>query len=309
MTAMTEKIHRTRPLPVWRSVLFVPVTVQRFVDGAHRRGADAVILDLEDSVLAKDKERARTLVAAAAETVARSGADVLVRINRPWRLGLRDLEAVVGLGVSALMLPKTEDAQHVRMVAEVLDDIEAERGLPTGHTRLVPVIESASAFFQAEQIAAAHPRIVAITLGSEDFSLSVGMAPDAEGLFYPKQHVAIAARAAGILPMGFIGSVADFSDLESFRAIVQRARRLGFTGATVIHPSQVDILNTEFRPSPQELAHARKVVDAFEQAVLDGRGAVEVDGRMVDPPVVERALHTLARHAAVETRTRVPIAG
>jgi citrate lyase subunit beta / citryl-CoA lyase len=303
---MTETIHQKRELPVWRSVLFVPVTVQKFVDGAHRRGADAVILDLEDSVLAKDKERARTLVAAAAETVSRSGADVLVRINRPWRLGLRDLEAVVGPRVSALMLPKTENAQHVRMVAEVLDDIEAERNLPNGHTRLIPVIESAAAFFQAEQIAAAHPRIVAMTLGSEDFSLSLGMAPEAEGLFYPKQHVAIAARAAGVLPMGFIGSVADFSDLEGFRAIVQRARRLGFMGATVIHPSQVEILNAEFRPSAPELAQARKVVDAFEQAVRESRGAVEVDGRMVDPPVVERALHTLARHAAVEARTRAP---
>ncbi len=306
---MTEMIHQARPMPVWRSVLFVPVTVQKFVDGAHRRGADAVILDLEDSVLARDKERARTLVAAAAETVSRSGADVLVRINRPWRLGLRDLEAVVGPRVCALMLPKTENAQHVCMVAEVLDDIEAERGLPRGHTRLVPVIESAAAFFHAQKIAAAHPRIVAMTLGSEDFSLSLGMAPNAEGLFYPKQHVAIAARAAGILPMGFIGSVADFGDLEGFRAIVQRARRLGFMGATVIHPSQVEILNAEFRPSPQELAHARRVVDAFEQAAQgsQGAGAVEVDGRMVDLPVVERALRTLARHEAVEVRARAPV--
>ena len=151
-------MSENKRLPIWRSMLFVPVNVDKFVDNAHTRGADAIILDLEDSILPRDKERARTLVSGAATKVARAGADVVVRVNRPWRLCLRDLEAVASREICALMLPKTESAEHVRLVAEVLDELEAERGLPQGHTRLVLMIESASAFFRAQEIAAAHAR-------------------------------------------------------------------------------------------------------------------------------------------------------
>jgi citrate lyase subunit beta/citryl-CoA lyase len=286
-------------------MMFVPVNVDKFVQSAHTRGADAIILDLEDSILPKDKTRARTLVAEAAPKVARSGADVVVRINRPWRLCLRDLEAVVSREICALMLPKAESADHVRLVAEVLDELEAERGLPQGHTQIVAMIESAGAFFRALEIAAAHARVIALTLGAEDFALSVGMVPEAEGLFYPKQQIVIAARAAGVLPLGFIGTVADYKDLDAFRATVRRSRRLGFMGASVIHPSQIEILNAEFRPSPEEVQQARKVVEAFEAAASENRGAIEVDGKMVDIPVVERARHTLARHEAIEQRTKL----
>jgi len=292
-------------LPVWRSMMFVPVNVDKFVDSAHTRGADVIILDLEDSILPKDKERARTLVSGAATKVARAGADVVVRINRPWRLCLRDLEAVVSREICALMLPKTESAEHVRLVAEVLDELEAERGLPQVHTRLVPMIESAGAFFRAQEIAAAHARVVALTLGAEDFALSAGMVPEAEGLFYPTQQIVIAARAAGVLPLGFIGTVADYKDLDAFRATARRSRRLGFMGAAVIHPSQIAILNAEFRPSPEEVEQARKLVAAFAAAAGGNQGAIEVDGKMVDIPVVEGARRTLARHEAIEQRARV----
>ena len=238
---MTEK----KELPIWRSMMFVPVNVDKFVDSAHTRGADVIILDLEDSILPKDKALARTLVAAAAPKVARSGADVVVRITRPWRLCLRDLEAVVSREICALMLPKTESADHVHLVAEVLDELEAERGLPQGHTKLVTMIESAGAFFRAQEIAASHARVIALTLGAEDFALSVGMVPEAEGLFYPKQQIVIAARAAGVLPLGFIGTVADFKDLDAFRATARRSRRLGVMGASVIRSFKFQNPTTE----------------------------------------------------------------
>jgi citrate lyase subunit beta/citryl-CoA lyase len=292
-------------LPIWRSMMFVPVNVEKFVEGAHSRGADVIILDLEDSILPKDKAHARTLVAPAAPKVSRSGADVLVRINRPWRLCLRDLEAIVDPRIYGLMLPKTESPDHVHMVAEVLDELEAERGLPQGHTRIIPMIESAAAFFRMREIAASHPRIVALTLGSEDFALSAGMVPEAEGLFYPKQQVVFAARAAGVLPLGFIGTVADYKDLEAFRATARRSRRVGFTGASVIHPSQIAILNEEFRPSADEVQKARRVVAAFEGAASGNQGAIEVDGKMVDIPVVERARRTVERHEAIEGRAKI----
>src|SRR2546421_11603387 len=296
-------------LPVWRSLLFVPVTQRRFVDGAARRGADAIILDLEDSVAASEKERARTLVPEAAEIVSRGGADVVVRLNRPMRMTVRDLEAVIGPRVQAVALPKAESADHVRLVAEIIDELEAERGIAIGTTKMLAMVETADAFFRIHEIAKASPRLVALNLGTEDFALSAGMLPEADGLLMPKQMCVFAARAAGIMPLGFVGTVAEFHDLDGFRETVRRSRRLGFMGASVIHPSQIAILNEEFRPNAAEVDHASRVVAAYEKAVAEGRGSIAVDGKMVDVPVVERAHQTLRRVAAIKEREEKKRAG
>jgi len=202
--------------------------------------------------------------------------------------------------VRALLLPKIASADHVQLIAEVVSELEAERGMAVGTTQLVPMIETAEAFFKIQEIARADPRIVGLNLGAEDFALSIGMLPEAEGLFYPKQQLIIAARAAGILPLGFIGTVADFKDLDAFRATIKRSRRLGFMGASVIHPSQIAILNEEFRPTEAEVALARRIVAAYEKSTAEGIGAIVVDGKMVDVPIVVRAQQTLAREAAIE---------
>src|SRR5579863_1862349 len=289
-------------LPVWRSMLFVPVTAERFVNGAAKRGADAIILDLEDAVAASEKDRARTLVPEAAKIVSHGGADVVVRINRPMRMTVRDLEAVISPAIAAIALPKAESAQHVELVSEMIDEIEAERGMAVGTTKMLAMVETCSAFFRIAEIAKASDRLVALNLGAEDFALSAGMLPEAEGLFMPKQMCVFAARAAGIMPLGFVGTVADFSDLAGFRETVRRSRRIGFMGASVVHPSQVQILNEEFRPSPAEVEHAGRVVAAYDKALADGVGAVTVDGRMIDVPVVERAKLLLKREAAIAER-------
>src|SRR4029077_16330210 len=158
-------------LPVWRAMLFVPVTARRFVEGAAKRGADAIILDLEDAVAASEKDRARTLVPEAAQIVSRGGADVVVRINRPVRMTVRDLEAVIGPGVQAIALPKAESPEHVQLVAEIIDELEAERGMAVGTTKMLAMVETCSAFFRIHEIAKAHPRLVALNLGAEDFAL------------------------------------------------------------------------------------------------------------------------------------------
>jgi len=288
-----------KDLPLWRSMLYVPVIVPRFVAGAADRGADAIILDFEDSVPPAEKARAREALAEAVAQAGRRGADVLVRVNRPWRLLLRDLEAAVIPGVRALALPKVDSAEHVFAVAEIVDELETERGLTRGAIGLVPMIETAAAVFRTEAIAASHPRVVAITVGAEDLALSLGMLPEAEGLLYPKQLSIIAARAAGILPLGFLGTVADYGDPAAFRAVIRRSRRLGFAGAACIHPTQVAILNEEFRPAPDEIARARRLVAAAEAALAEGKGAVAFEGRMIDAPVVERARQVLRLAAAV----------
>jgi citrate lyase subunit beta / citryl-CoA lyase len=287
-------------LPVWRSMLFVPVTADRFVDGAARRGADAIILDLEDAVAASEKERARSLVPEAARKVSAGGADVVVRLNRPLRMTMRDLEAVIGPGVQAVVLPKVKSAQHIQLVVEIIDELEAERGMAIGTTKMLAMVETCDAFFRIHEIAKASLRLVALYLAAEDFA--PGIFPEAEGLFMPKQMCVFAARAAGIMPLGFIGTVAEYGNLEGFRETVRRARRLGFVGAFVIHPSQVPILNEEFRPSAAEVDHATRVVAAYDKALAEGVGAVTVDGKMIDVPVVERAKLLLAREAVIADR-------
>jgi len=293
---------KDRNLPVWRSALYVPANVPRFIDGAHKRGGDAIIVDLEDSVPLAERPAARRDLVATAESVARGGADVIVRINRPWRQTMLDLEAAISPRVQALAVTKVDSADHIRLIAEVVSELEAERGMAIGTTQFIAMIETPDAWFRMQDIAKADQRIVALTLGGEDFALTMGMLPTAEALFMPKQQLAIAARAAGILPLGFIGTVADYKDLDAFRATVRRSRRLGFRGASVIHPSQVPILNEEFSPGAEEVASAQKIVAAYEAAVAAGRGSIAVDGKMIDVPVALRAQETLAIHAAIRAR-------
>jgi citrate lyase subunit beta/citryl-CoA lyase len=290
-------------LPVWRSLLYVPVINPRFVEKSADSGADGVILDLEDSIPPPDKERARTLLAEASAQAARGGADILVRVNRPWRLLVRDLEAAVIPGVAALTLPKIESAEHVQAIAEIVGELETERGLAPGSVRFLAMIETASGFFRIEAIARSHPRVVAITIGAEDLALSLGMVPEAEGLFYPNQQSVFAARAARILPLGFVGTVADYKDLAAFRATVLRSRKLGFLGASCIHPSQIAILNEAFAPSAEEVRRAERMAAAYETAMAAGKGAVEFEGKMIDIPVVERAKQVLERAAVIRART------
>src|SRR5215475_13494184 len=301
--------HMQVELSAWRSLMFVPIVRDKFVASAHTRGADGIILDLEDSVPEAAKERARGLVPAAAREVGKGGCDVLVRINRPWHQAFRDVEAAVGAGVMALVCPKVESPEHLRVIAELLDALEAARGVPIGHTRLVALIETADAYFRARELAKATPRMVAISLGAEDFALSVGVEPVTETLQAPKQAVIIAARAAGIIPLGFMGTVADFKDADAFRDLVRRSRKFGFGAASCIHPSVVPILNEEYGVSPEAADHARRMIAAYDAAIARGIGAVTFEGKMIDVPVVERARAMLAlaeRFAARHPSSRGP---
>ncbi|HQT79023.1 MAG TPA: CoA ester lyase [Rhodopila sp.] len=289
-------------LPVWRSLMFVPVTVDKFVRTAADRGADAIILDLEDAVAPSQKAHARTLIADAIPHVSRNGADVVVRVNRPWRMLVRDLEAAVIPGVAALALTKVDSPEHVCAVADIVAELEAERGLPSGGIRFLVMVENAAGFFRIDAIARAHPRIIGLSLGSEDFAADVGMQAEPEGLFYPKQQAVFAARAAGVLPMGFVGSIADFRDQDAFRAIVRRSHRLGFMCASAVHPLQVQVLNEEFSPDRAEVERAERMIAAYDAAYAAGLGAVQFEGAMIDVPVVERARTVVRRAAALRRR-------
>jgi len=287
---------------VWRSLLYVPANNEKFIAKAHTRGADAIILDLEDSVPEQERQRARDMLPDAIKSVTQSGADATVRINRPLRHMVKDVEAAVMAGARALFVTKVDGAGHLKLVAELVGEVERDAGRPRGEVKLIPMIESADAYFRAHEVARASSRNIGMNLGGEDFAMDVGMTPDSDTLMVPKQTIMIAAKAAGIMAMGFIGTVADYTDTEAFRLNVRRSRKFGFEAASVIHPSGVPILNEEFTPSEAEVSHAKRVVEAYAEAEKAGLGAITVDGKMIDVPVVARAEHLLARYRAIKAK-------
>lgn len=288
---------------VWRSLLYVPSNNQSFIEKSHARGADAIILDLEDSVPVGERIMAREGLEKAAKIAAQSGADVLVRINRPVGEAVRDIEAAVRPGVCGLFLPKIESAEHLRLLEEVVTTCELAQGMTAGTTLFVPMIETAGAYFRMEDVAKSSSRNVGITLGGEDFALDTGMVPNEDTLFLGSQKLVYAARAAGIIPLGTIGTVADYQDLDAYRLSAQKSQMFGFEGAACIHPSVVQILNEEFAPSEQDVENAQRIVAVYEKAQNEGKGAIALDGKMVDVPVALRAQKLLSRHDLIQSRT------
>ena len=287
---------------VWRSLMYVPVNVEKYVDKAHTRGADVIQLDLEDSVPPGEKERARTLVEKAAARVKRGGADVVVRINRPLSLTVRDLEHSICPDVNGIAVTKVDSASHVKLLDELVTELEEKRGMTVGHTKFLAMIETPDAFGRIDEIPRASPRVIAMNIGGEDFALECDMQPDDDVLLHPKQRMIIAARAAGVMPMGFIGTVATFGDWEKFRQMVRRSRRFGFDGAGCIHPGQVTIVNEEYSPGQEDVAYAKKIIDMDKEAAKSGRGSFALDGKMIDIPIIVRAEKLLKRHAAIKQR-------
>ena len=289
-------------LPVWRSLLYVPVNVEKFIDKAHTRGADVLQLDLEDAVPPAEKEKARTLVEKNAARVRRGGADVVVRINQPLALAVRDIEHSICPDVDGIAITKADSASHVRLLDQLVTELEIKRGMKVGHTKFLVMIETADAFSRIDEIPRASTRTAGMLIGGEDFALDLNAQPDDEVLLAPKARMIIAARAAGVMPLGFIGTVADFSDWDKFRLMVRRARRFGFDGAGCIHPGQVKIVNEEYSPSEEEVTYARKVIKMDKEAQAAGRGSFQIEGKMIDIPVVVRAERLIKRYEAIKAR-------
>ena len=282
--------------PVWRSGLFVPVNVERFVAKASTRGADTIQLDLEDSIAPADKDAARRALPGAVERIRREGrSEVLVRINQPLELAVRDIEAAVLPGVAGLMITKVEGPDHLRLLDELVSRLEASRGLADRSVRFLALIEAPGPLLQAAAIARATPRTIALSLGAEDYATAIGGEPTEDVLLLPKQLMLQAARAAGLMPMGTIGTVADFSDMAAYAGVVRRSASFGFMGASAIHPSQVPVLNAGFSPSAEAVAQAARIVAADREAAAAGRGSFALDGKMIDIPIVQRAEALLAR--------------
>jgi len=254
------------------------------------------VIDLEDSVPPARKETAREEAREAIAAIAAAGRVGLVRVNQPLRLLVRDLEAVTHEGLSGLTIPKVSTPDFLKVIDETLSELERERELPSGGIGLIAQIETAEGILNIRDIASATPRLRALTAGPEDLAADLGGTVGPDALYLPNMEALLAARAAGITPLGFIGSITVYNEPELFRSWIARARDLGFEGAFCIHPRQVGILNEEFAPAADEVGKARALISAFEAHIADGRGAFSFAGRMVDAPVVNRARRTLKRH-------------
>ncbi|MFC7739076.1 HpcH/HpaI aldolase/citrate lyase family protein [Roseomonas sp. GCM10028921] len=297
---MTAPAH-----PVWRSGLFVPVNVERFVAKASSRGADVIQLDLEDSIAPADKPDARRALPSAVERIRKEGvSDILVRINQPLELAVRDLEAAVLPGVDGIMVTKAEGPDHIRLIDELVSRLEQQRGIPDRKIRFMVLIEAPGPLAQAHEIARSTSRIIALTLGAEDYATAVGGEPTGATLLMPKQQVLQAARAHGLMPMGTIGTVADYSNLEDYAQVVKQSASFGFVGASAIHPAQVPVLNAGFSPSPEAVAKAERIVTLDKEAAASGRGSWSLEGKMIDIPIVQRAEALLARARAIAAREK-----
>ncbi len=295
-----------------RSLLFVPADSPKKLDKAMTSGADALVVDLEDSIAPAGKAKARLGAVAFLEevTAAETRPYLLVRVNG-LQTGLidADLDAIVPTRPDAIMLPKAEGGASIVHADAKLAVREALSGLPDGHIKIAAIAtETAAALFLAGTYAGASNRLSALTWGAEDLSAELGAEKnrDTEGMLLDPYRLARALCLAGAAAAGVpaIDTVfVDFHDIEAFRRECGAARRDGFSGKMAIHPTQVPIINAIFTPTPEALRHAQAVVDAF--AASPDTGVVGIDGLMFDRPHLTRAKRLLAR----ATPRRKPTAG
>ena len=281
-----------RPLP--RSLLFVPATSVRKVEKAFASAADGVIVDLEDAVATAEKPLARQQAAEILQT--RQPRQTFLRVNAistPYCY--EDLQVAAAAQLDGIVLPKAESASELAMVDWLLAQLEAKCGKPVGSIEITPIIETARGLAAAAEIAKASKRLRRLAFGAVDLALDMDLdlGDDAGAMANARFALTLASRQAGL--EGPLDTVfVDIQDPEGLRASTMRARAMGFSGKACIHPAQLDIVNAVFTPGEAELARAREIVAAFEQAEAAGLAAVSVSGIMVDYPVAQKARRVLA---------------
>ncbi len=283
-----------------RSMLFLPGNTPNIIVNGEILGADAVILDLEDAVSPAEKDSARILVRNAIKYMGFGRCEVIVRINATdtdfWR---RDLDAIIPVGPSLIMPPKTACAQDVLKVDAYISELEERLGLASGSVGLMPLIETALGVENAFQIASACPRVKAIFLGGEDLTADLRCKRTKEGheIAYARSRMVCPARAAGVEV--YDTPFTDVNDDEGIYTDAQYAKSLGFTGKSAISPRHVKAINAVFSPTKADIDNAYTVVEAIRIGNEQGKGAVSLRGKMIDAPIVARAQQTIAAAEAL----------
>ena len=280
---------RLQKLQNAHSLLFVPANQQKFIHSSIKRNADIVVLDLEDSIPTTDKPASRNTLQQHVNFLLQHSVQIAVRINQDLLNAAEDLRAAVIFGVDVIMVPKTLGANHLQLLDATISELELQQGLEPGTIKLIAMIETLGGLEQLNSLVHATPRLSALAMGSEDLSLDGGFEANTENLFYPAQQITLAAKRAGLLAYGFPGSIAQYSNTEQFTEQQHKGKSMGFSGALCIHPTQVDIVNRIYAVSENDIAEAKAIIDAYENALYQHQGAISVNGKMVDAPVVERA--------------------
>lgn len=285
---------------VLRSMLFVPGDQDRMLRKARGLPADALILDLEDGVAPKDKVIARSRIHHALEEGFPDGLPIFVRPNGLATGMLEDdLLASMHPRLDGVVVPKVRSRAELQLVNGLLSAIEGTRDIPPGHLALAVLVETPQAVLHAEDLVATSSRVVALMFGAEDLAAEMGLSRSAAELHYPRAQTALVAHATGCLAIDLIFPA--LQDTEGLTRECREGRALGYTGKQVIHPSQLGPVNTAFAPDLAEVAWARKIIDAYRSAP---RGALVVEGRMVDAPIVAQAERILADADRIEERAR-----
>src|SRR3954453_10907132 len=288
------------PLPVpstrdrlRRSRLYLPGTEPKYAINAALHGPDAVILDLEDSVHHAEKDAARILVRNTLRAVDFGSCERMVRINQ-LPLGLEDLAEIIPEAPDLILLPKVETPQQVAQVDRMIAELKIRHNL-TRPIWIMPILESALGIENATAIASASENVAALTIGLEDYTADMGVVKTSEGAesLYARTRLVNAAKAVSIQAIDSV--FGDVADMDALRRWGQNSRALGFEGMGCIHPSQIPVIHEAFSPAQAEIDKALKIVAAFEEAQQRGLGVVSLGSKMIDPPVVQRALKLVAR--------------
>lgn len=291
-----------------RTALFVPGNRPERVDKAVASGADAVIIDLEDAVPKFQKVETRAIVRKKVEEHGDTSI-IIVRVNSLDSGYFEDdIKEILSIRLSSIMVPKVEEASHIHEINEAMLSVEKGIGITTGYIPIIPLIESAKGVQNIHEIVSMNtdpPRVFTVAFGAADYTLDLGIEMTEEGteLIYPRSRLAIACRSAGIDPPLDTPFMIDFKNIELLKIDAGRAKILGFQGKMCIHPNQVEPCNAIFSPTPKEIEWANKIISAFDEAEAKGIAAIQVEGKFVDYPIVERCRRILRLAQAIGVKS------
>ncbi|MFY3741132.1 MAG: citrate lyase subunit beta/citryl-CoA lyase [Candidatus Nitrosomirales archaeon] len=273
-----------------RSFLFVPGNNKKFIDKAKTLNVDIICLDLEDSVPMSDKDSARKMLRETLQSRSEFKSEVYVRTNS-FESGIaqEDLKAVVQTGINGVVIPKVNDANEVFELSKLISDLERTQGIKQDTVEMMPSIESAKGVVNAYKIASASPRVSALVFGVFDFLFDMGLEYVEDGIehSYARAKVPVDARAAGVYAIDSIWQKID--DTNGLIKDATAGMKLGYKGKSIIHPSQIEPVHKIFVPNKEEMEWARKVVDTLSDAMNKGKGAVRLEGKMIDAVHYKRA--------------------
>lgn len=281
-----------------RTMMFVPGNSPKMINAADIYGADSLMFDVEDSIAVTEKDTARNLVAHALKFM-KFQSETVVRINHPTQtpFGMEDLKVILPAKPNLIRMPKIEDISEIELVADEIEKAEKKYNWPEGTINIIGAIESVKGLYNVREMCK-HPRMVAIALGAEDFIANIKTNRTKYGieLYYCREQILMAARDAEIQALDTVFS--DIKDIDTFKDEVTKSRDMGFDGKSCIHPKQVSVVHSIYTPTDKQIAKAVKVLDAFTASLTDNKGVLNVDGKMIDKPIVVRAQRVIDQAVA-----------